>query len=227
MKNIMPSRTVESSQTGIHDNLELLVVKHTQTEYLRPIPDFSRLAFQEFERCFAGSGKSCIILDSCCGTGESTLHLAMQHPDCFVVGVDKSAHRLGKHSVSAAGSEFFKANNYTVLRADVEDFWRLASNYSSRIMKHCIFYPNPYPKPHHIMRRWHGHPLFVPMLRLAPETELRTNWRIYAEEFAFASLLLGYKARLQEMGDIQPVSAFERKYQASGHALFQVVVRQP
>lgn len=227
MKNTILSRTVESTQTSIHDNLALLVVKHTQSEYLRPIPDFSRLAFQEFERRFAASEKNHIILDSCCGTGESTLHLAMQNPDCFVVGVDKSAHRLGKHSVSAAGGEFFKARNYTILRADVEDFWRLASSYSSQVIRHCIFYPNPYPKPHHIMRRWHGHPLFAPMLRLAPETELRTNWRIYAEEFAFASSLLGYTVRLQEMSDIQPVSAFERKYQASGHVLFQVVVRQP
>lgn len=227
MKNIMISRTVESTQTSIHDNLESLVVKHTHSEYLRPIPDFSRLAFQEFERRFAASEKSHIILDSCCGTGESTLHLAMRHPDCFVVGVDKSAHRLGKHSASAVGSELFKASNYTILRADVEDFWRLASKYSSQIIRHCIFYPNPYPKSHHIMRRWHGHPLFAPMLRLAPETELRTNWRIYAEEFAFASSLLGYTVGLHEMRDIQPVSAFERKYHASGHALFQVVVRQP
>lgn len=219
----MHSRTVESAQTGIHTNLESLVVKHTQSKYLRPIPDFSLVAFQEFERQFAASGKKRIILDSCCGTGESTDHLAALHRDCFVVGIDKSSHRLGKHSPS----EKEASSNYAVLRADVEDFWRLVSAYSLQIERHCIFYPNPYPKPHHIMRRWHGHPLFAMMLRLAPITELRTNWRIYAEEFAFAATLIGYKAHTQEMHDIQPVSAFERKYHASGHALFQVLVEMP
>jgi tRNA G46 methylase TrmB len=191
---------------------------------LRPIPDFSRSAFQEFEQQFAASHKKRIIVDSCCGTGESTVHLAAHYEDCFVVGVDKSAHRLGKHLSS---NEALKTSNYVVLRADVEDFVRLLEPYFLSIDRHCIFYPNPYPKPHHIMRRWHGHPLFATMLRLAPLTELRTNWRLYAEEFAFAASLLGYNSNMKEMQDIQPISAFERKYHASGHALFQVVVERP
>jgi tRNA G46 methylase TrmB len=224
MINTTQSRTVESTQTGIHEHIESLVRKHTASQYLRPIPDFSRSAFQEFEQQFAASGKKHIIVDSCCGTGESTAHLAAHYGDCFVVGVDKSAHRLGKHLSS---TEALKTSNYVVLRADVEDFVRLMEPYLPAIDKHCIFYPNPYPKPHHIMRRWHGHPLFATMLRLAPSTELRTNWRLYAEEFAFAASLLGYTSHIQEMQSVQPISAFERKYHASGHALFQVMVERP
>lgn len=216
----MNSRIVESAQTTIHAHLTELVQKHAQTTYLRPIAEFSATTFKHFERLFAASKKERLIIDSGCGVGESTAVLAEQFPDAFVVGFDRSEHRTNKHYYRQ------ETSNYAVLRAEVEDMWRLllSAPYSKIIDFHALYYPNPYPKPRHIMRRWHGHPLLLPMLNLAPKTEVRTNWRIYAEEFAFAASTLGFSAEMQDISTIKPMTAFERKYQASGHTLFQVMV---
>jgi tRNA G46 methylase TrmB len=221
----MNSSPVHSTQTSIHADLERLVLKHAQTTYLRPIPAFSRLVFEEIVRSIDSAPESRIILDSCCGTGESTAFLASTNPHCYVIGLDKSALRTKKHNAQELKQE---CSNYGVWRADVEDLWRLLGEYlaaSGRsIEKHYCLYPNPYPKPHHILRRWHGHPLFSEMLRLSAETELRTNWRLYAEEFTQAASILGYKASLEEFCPDEPMTAFERKYHASGHPLFRVSV---
>ena len=218
-RTIMNSAPVESRQTSPHANLEQLVRKHEATSYLRPVPDFSRRVADEIVSFIEQSPKHRIILDSCCGTGESTAHLAEQFPDAIVIGLDKSTHRTTKHIAS-------KASNYNIWRADVEDVWRLLGNYVQQnnrtLHQHYLLYPNPYPKPHHILRRWHGHPLFPAMMRLAPQTELRTNWRIYAEEFAHAAIILGYEAVCTEFIPAAPITAFERKYAASEHRLYKV-----
>ncbi len=227
----MNSSPVQSSQTSIHADLERLVRKHAATEYLRPIPPFSAamfgeicVAITEWLREHPGAN---IMLDSCCGTGESTAHLAHRHANAFVIGIDKSAHRIQKHN----GAE---ARNYEVWRADCEDMWRLLAYYfhEQKIVceKHYCLYPNPYPKPHHLVRRWHGHPLFSQMLALSAETEVRTNWHIYAEECAEAARILGYTAHCQEISIDAPfedaMTAFERKYAASGHTLYQVCMKK-
>jgi tRNA (guanine-N7-)-methyltransferase len=215
----MNSTPVESRQVSIHDHLERLVQKHEATSYLRPIPDFSRRVADEIVNFIEQTPTYKIILDSCCGTGESTASLAAQFPSAIVIGLDKSTHRTKKHIAS-------NASNYRIWRADVEDLWRLLGAYvheSSRIFdQHYLFYPNPYPKPHHILRRWHGHPLFPEMMRLAPQMELRTNWDIYANEFTHASLMLGYEAICTTYSPATPITTFERKYAASGHTLYKV-----
>ena len=54
-----------------------------------------------------------------------------------------------------------------------------------------LFFPNPWPKAYsEIKRRFHAHPVFATMASLAPCLELRTNWRIYAEECAVALSIL-------------------------------------
>jgi tRNA (guanine-N7-)-methyltransferase len=220
----MNSKHIESPQTSIHADIGRFVQKHATTTYLRPIPDFSRRVADEIVLFCERHLEKGIILDSCCGTGESTAHLAAQFPDALVIGLDKSQHRTQKHLAN-------KASNYQLWRADVEDVWRLLGEYLQRnnrtLDKHCLFYPNPYPKPYHILRRWHGHPLFPAMMHLAPYTELRTNWRVYAEEFCQASLLLGYEAICAEFVPETPITAFERKYTASGHTLYKVCTNMP
>ena len=68
--------------------------------------------------------------------------------------------------------------------------------------------------------------MVFPLLpRLAPETELRTNWRIYAEEFARAWEILGLPRPEVERIEVDPGAAltpFERKYALSGHDLWRV-----
>ena len=59
--------------------------------------------------------------------------------------------------------------------------------------------------------------------------ELRTNWSIYAEEFAFALQASGWQALIEQIeidANIAALSLFEAKYARSGHALWRVVGRE-
>jgi tRNA (guanine-N7-)-methyltransferase len=90
-----------------------------------------------------------------------------------------------------------------------------------------LLYPNPSPKPEHLKRRWHAHPIFPTLLACAETLELRTNWAIYAQEFALALQSCGWRAVQEPLPLAQalsaPISNFEAKYAASGHALWRVL----
>ncbi|MEJ2385643.1 MAG: hypothetical protein P8Y54_14885 [Xanthomonadales bacterium] len=76
-----------------------------------------------------------------------------------------------------------------------------------------------------MQRRWHGHPVFPDLLALGGRLELRTNWSLYAQEFAWAAArLTGRTIRPGELPAAEALSPFERKYRASGHTLYSVVV---
>ncbi len=210
------SRLVVSNQFGIHARLADRVERHRSHVWRRPVPEHSRRAFAEAERWLAGSAEP-LILDAGCGTGASSLLLARQFPGMRVVGVDKSHARLGR------GLARPLPDNLLLLRADLVDIWRLAAAAGWRLMRHCVFYPNPWPKPGHIGRRWHGHPVLPNLLALGGELELRTNWELYAREWSAALTLHGRKTRLDIIDDATaPVSPFERKYLASGHRCWRV-----
>jgi len=51
--------------------------------------------------------------------------------------------------------------------------------------------------------------------------ELRTNWRVYAEEFALALDIAGVANISEAFVPEEPLTPFERKYQASGHELWR------
>jgi hypothetical protein len=60
---------------------------------------------------------------------------------------------------------------------------------------------------------------------LGGSVELRTNWRIYADEFALALGLAGARVDACETVDAAtPLTPFERKYAASGHELWRCTV---
>jgi tRNA G46 methylase TrmB len=75
------------------------------------------------------------------------------------------------------------------------------------------------------------HPIFPTLLRLGGATELRTNWEIYAREFAEAARVAGGALSLRlsvECGEFSPdvpETAFERKYQSAGQELYRVIVK--
>ena len=97
-----------------------------------------------------------------------------------------------------------------------------------RPIQHWLLYPNPWPKPAQLARRWHGHPVFPSLLALGGTLILRSNWRIYAEEFALAARLCGAAtSAVVSFRPVDPLSPFERKYAASGHELFQVTIPAP
>ncbi|RAJ94979.1 tRNA (guanine(46)-N(7))-methyltransferase TrmB [Aliidiomarina maris] len=211
------SRGIDSNQHDVHQDIAKVVRRHLNSEFLKPIASHSHDVFAAVDaRVQAWQGP--IVLDSCCGVGESTLQLAQRHPDALVIGVDKSAHRLAK---TASYGEV--SARCVLVRADLNDFWRQALTAKWQISHHYILYPNPWPKAKHLQRRWHGGPLFPAIIALGGQLELRSNWRIYLAEFAAALEIAGYASELNKLpAEIAPITPFERKYQATEQVLWQL-----
>jgi tRNA (guanine-N7-)-methyltransferase len=216
---------VSSSQTGIHPNLERYVQRHLDKPWSQPFHVPSAQAF----RCLISEGAlseaKAFILDSGCGTGKSTRRLAELFPRHIVIGVDQSQVRLAKSGVD---SGFLRNGNCILLRAELSTFWRLllADGYVPE--RHFLFYPNPWPKPGHLKRRWHGHPVFPQLLSLGGEIEMRCNWGIYAAEFAQAvSQATGADIKPTIIHPDSGISPFEQKYLERGQTLFSVTVPAP
>lgn len=212
-------RAVSSNQPSLHQKLEATVRKHLQSHFQKPLTPHSKEAFEQARQWLQLLNRP-FILDSFCGTGESTHWLATQHPEHAVIGVDKSAVRLTRHQSQ-------RRDNYLLLRSDTDDFWRLLVEAGIRPDKHCIFYPNPWPKSEHLKRRCHGSPLFPSLLALGGELELRTNWLIYAEEFCTALGVANINAQVTEFSANPPVTAFERKYSEAGQSLWRLHCELP
>lgn len=217
------SRPVTSSQTGCHDALESTVKRHLTHPFRKPVVPHNQQAFDEalkWREKWQREERP-LILDSFCGTAQSTIHLAQRFPDHQVIGVDKSAHRLQRPPAEVP-------ENALLVRADVDDFWRLAQTAQWRPEKHYLLYPNPWPKPAHLQRRVHGSPLFPTLLALGGELELRSNWQLYLQEFAMAIELAGGHAMIEPLAlhNIDDaVTAFERKYALSGQTLYRYIAR--
>lgn len=214
------SRTVQSSQPGSHPDLERVVRRHLSRPWQGPVAAHTRAAFDLAENWRARQGSQRpLVLDSGCGTGRSTLVLAERWPQSLVIGLDQSADRLQR-----GGRRFEQVpDNLLWLRAEAGDFWRLAVAAGWRLAHHALWFPNPWPKPGHLRRRWHGHPAWAELLRLGGQLELRTNWPIYAEEMALALACSGHRAETAAYTAQPPfLTDFEEKYQLSGHQLWQL-----
>lgn len=214
------SRVPTSAQTGIHDQLPGLLQRHTAAPFRKPFADYNRVAFEaSLDRRERLAPSAPLILDACCGVGESSIALARAFPEHYVIGVDQSESRLSR------GKPGELPENLDLVRADLIDYWRLLLDAGIRLERHYLLYPNPWPKIGHLGRRWHGHPVFNAMLELGGVLECRSNWSVYVEEFAFAvEHLTGRAARCEPFVPEVPTTPFERKYLASGHALFRTVI---
>jgi tRNA G46 methylase TrmB len=193
------------------------------SSWLQPLHAPTVEAFDTLNRVpgFDRSGR--FVLDSGCGTGESTRLIAHSNPDCTVIGVDKSEARLAR---LGSGRFPHREGNAIWLRAELSTFWRLALAAGWRLQAHYLLYPNPWPKPGQLSRRWHAHPVFPTLLALGGRLEMRCNWEIYAREFALAlRIATGRSALLSTVRPSTVTSPFEKKYRDSGHGLFRVVAR--
>lgn len=214
------SRRVISSQTEVSTQLQQIVEKHLQQAFEKPLHSFSETQFILVNRLAKESKKS-IILDAGCGTGDSTIALAARYPEKLVIGIDKSINRLSKHIKQ---DTVYRHNNYILVHGDLVDLWRLIATAKWPVEKHYILYPNPWPKPGQIKRRWYGHPVFKHMLAICRHIELRTNWKIYADEFMLAyDQATGYKTNIKRLQLDEYLSPFEKKYANSGHELYCVI----
>lgn len=213
------SRAVTSDQAAPHPRLGRVLARHRARASERPWPAHAAAALAPLlDRL--GSDTRPLVLDSGCGTAESTAWLAAHHPDALVVGIDQSAHRLARAAALPA--------NALALRARAEDVWRLVRERGWPVDAHYLLYPNPWPKQRHLMRRWHAHPAMADLVALGGTLELRTNWRIYAEEFARAlAWWCAVPASVARWMPSRAASAFERKYLASGQLLYRVTATLP
>jgi tRNA (guanine-N7-)-methyltransferase len=210
-----------STQKTIHKDLKTTVIKHINHPWQRPIPEKQHTIFSTINALVQKQTRP-VILDSCCGTGVSSAFLAEQHPDCLVIGVDQSLHRLQKNPVFKQGG---RDKNLLLVHANVMDFWRLISQASWPIEKHYLLYPNPYPKASDLTKRWQGHPVFPVLMSLSLSLEVRSNWRIYLEEFEMAAgLIKDVEARLSEYRPEKAMTLFERKYIENDVKLYSLVL---
>lgn len=213
------SREVASSQRGAHPRLVEIVERHLREPFRKPVSDASRAAFDALVARLDDAARPC-VLDAGCGTGASTLALARRHREAFVVGIDKSQARLdvGRRALACVDD----VPNARLLRCDLVDFWLLAARAGLRFERQYLLYPNPWPKPEYVMRRWAGHPVLPAILACGGALELRTNWDVYAQEWAAALRVAGREACVEALA-ADGLTPFEVKYAASGHGLWRVV----
>ncbi len=217
------SRVITSAQDGPHRDLESLVRRHMAHPFRKPILDYNCAAFAAaLTACDQWQVDVPLILDAGCGVGWSTQRIAEAFPGHFVFGVDQSVDRI------ARGKPVPMPANALLVRADLVDFWRLLAESGIRLARHYVLYPNPWPKIGHLARRWHGHAVFPVWRELGGELECRSNWCIYIEEMAQAlTLLSGKPVAAEPYLTDDPLTPFERKYLASGHALWRCRVDLP
>ncbi|MCH4563891.1 SAM-dependent methyltransferase [Halomonas sp. EGI 63088] len=223
-----PSRAIVSNQPGPHEDLSRRVMRSLAHPLRKPVAEHTRDAFTR-ARCWRETrGDMPLILDAGCGVGLSTRRLAERFADHAVIGVDRSAARLSRDHGPLP-------DNALLVRADLVDFWRLALAAGWQPVRHYLLYPNPYPKAAHLKMRWHGHPVFPAILALGGRLELRSNWKLYVEEFALAlELAAGVTAAVEPYVPaaagrlpVEYLTPFEQKYHASGQPLWRLVVGLP
>lgn len=225
------SKAIISNQEGIHEKLDEVVNRHLTHAFQKPYQKHTEQAFAEMDALvqafLTANPNGEIILDACCGVGQSTRILAKQNPQALVIGVDKSDHRINRNVEGFDADDGFHADNYQLVRADLNDFYRLVKAACWPVSKHYILYPNPWPKSKHLQRRWHGSAVFPQMTSIGQQLILRSNWRIYLAEFQQAA------KRVDLHGDIAPLpvtdssaalTPFEAKYQASEQVCWQLVL---
>lgn len=213
------SRTVETNQQGLHERLDDIVRKHVSGPFQKPFHDATLETFYRLKEAWQADGRP-LILDSCCGVGESTVNLAEHHPDAFILGLDKSDMRIEKHD-----SYRRTADNYRLARVDLNDFWRLAVADGWQLMHHYILYPNPWPKATHFKRRWHGAAVFPYLLMLGGQLQMRSNFPLYLQEFQRALEVAGLDGEFSPLmmeAEDSDITPFERKYRLSGQPLFRL-----
>ena len=208
-----PRDGIFSDQKAPHPDLLSVVRHHRAHLWRKPCPEHPLAAFRLLQNTLSRQPRA-LVLDSFCGTGMSTAMLARCYPDSWVVGIDQSAHRLAKHQSAPS-------DNYLLLRAEAESFWGCLTEANIQLHAHWMLYPNPWPKASQLKRRVHDHGAFPLLARLGGSLELRTNWDIFAAEFAQAAGEIGLSGSCESFIPEQPLSLFEKKYQARGHTLWR------
>lgn len=218
------SKPVLSDQFSVHENLAELVKKFQFGVYKKPIPMQVVKDFESVLINLKNNNNSNVIFDWGCGVGESTYILSKQYPDSFIIGVDKSDSRLKRKNS-------FKRNlptNMMLLKGNIVDWWKVVAmqKHLLKIKKQYILFPNPYPKKKHLKLRWHAQPIFQSIMQINSPIEVRSNWKIYIEEFANALDIYfpDKKVFVEQYHPSHFLTPFEKKYYLSGQKLFRCIL---
>lgn len=214
------SRPVTSRQSDIHPGLSALAERYRDLPFRKPVADFNQHAFDQACELLSAHGGP-LILDSGCGVGDSTRVIARSYPDHLVLGLDRSEDRLARQRQEPL------PDNARLIRTDLIDFWRLAAAAGWKPEHHFLLYPNPYPKPQQLQRRFHGHPVFPDFVRLGGIIHCRSNWLIYLKELALTLALYDLGSHITPVPDEPAMTPFEQKYRNSGQAVWQLLSVQP
>ena len=120
-------------------------------------------------------------------------------------------------------------NYFHLVRADLNDFYRLVQAASWPVSKHFILYPNPWPKSKHLQRRWHGSAVFPQMTGIGKQLILRSNWHLYLAEFQQAAKLVNLQGEITTVPLVDSALAltpFEAKFQSSGQECWQLTLNR-
>ncbi|MFT5540837.1 MAG: tRNA (guanine-N7-)-methyltransferase [Glaciecola sp.] len=217
-------REITTNQFHVHEGLADIVNTYRQSGFKKPIAEHTQQAFDS-ALLWLSDWQGDVIIDACCGVGESSIVLAQRNPNARVLGVDKSIARLEKYEHYKRNSQDNLNQNVRLFQADLNDFWRLLAEHQSlatwTISKQCLFYPNPYPKKAQVKKRWHASPALVPMLACSKRMEVRSNWLIYLQEFQLALRIYGIQSVISVVAGL-PITPFERKYSESGQQCWQL-----
>ncbi len=226
------SKAIITNQEGIHEKLDEVVEKHLSHAFQKPYQAHTKQAFAQMNALvvefLAKNPKGDVILDACCGVGQSTRILAEQNPNALVIGVDKSAHRIERNVEGFSDQAGYQATNYHLVRADLNDFYRLVKAANWPVSKHYILYPNPWPKSKHLQRRWHGSAVFPHMTSIGNVLILRSNWLLYLEEFKQAAQYVNLQGKITLVPSNDnhvALTPFEAKYQASDQHCWQLMLK--
>ena len=126
----------------MNDELINYVRKHLTNTWKKPKPKLNSEPIELLERHLALPYRG-LVIDSFCGTGESTKILSKEHPEFLVLGIDKSSYGLNKHKKSAS-------KNYLLINEHCENIWEYLIKRGLKVDFHYIFYPNPWPKSKHL-----------------------------------------------------------------------------
>lgn len=212
------SLAVVSSQQGMHPRLLDQARRHRQHPWQPPLPAHAERSFALVAPLLEAAPLR--LLDCGVGSGESALGWARARPEALVIAIDQSAHRL--RGRLAGGADVAVEGNLVWWRTDAPLAWLQLARAGLRFAAQRWLYPNPWPKGDHLARRWYGHPAFVHALALGGDFELRANWQLYALEMQAVLAVHGVDAQIGAFVPDPPITAFERKFHASGHTLWRL-----
>lgn len=127
-------------------------------------------------------GYKALDLEIGCGVGMHSIQRAMQHPDRFLVAIERTQNKF--EGFEARLKNHPNLPNLLPIR---DDAVAVVSHLipDSSLDKLFLMYPNPYPKESQANKRWHRNPFVACMhqkLKPGGRLHLATNMPFYAVE---------------------------------------------